>query len=689
MRGRFVWKSYLVTVLSALAAAGIATAATHEVIVRNFEFDPADITVAPGDTVRWVWESGSHTVTSGTDCTYDELYFDDPMTSGDPDFEFVIPDDVAEIPYFCRPHCFLGMVGLITVDLDAVDFVITLDGDQEVPAADTTATASGTATLLPSTNQFSWEITFSGLEGSEAAAHFHGPAPQCQNAGVQITLPLGSPKVGSATLTEQQVADLLAGLWYVNIHTDIHPPGEIRGQVMPGPLTNPIPDVIAAGDLHIQLETVATGLTAPNWGTFAPGDTDRLFVTDQDGTLWAIDLDTGTKDVFLDVSARLVELGVFGPDSFDERGLLGVAFHPDYLSNGLLYTYTSEPVAGEADFSTMPFGFDPNHQTVILEWQVPNPADENSVVDPNSARELLRIDEPQFNHNAGAMTFGPDGQLYIVLGDGGARDDKDGGPPVVGDPVVGHGCIGNGQDTDTILGTLIRIDPLGNNSRNGQYGIPGDNPFVGLDGLDEIYAYGFRNPFRFSFDSLTGNLYVGDVGQNDIEEIDLVVSGGNYGWNYKEGTFFFVANGNEPGYVTDMPLDVPGGLIDPIGPSMTTTRASPSSADSSTAAAGLPRLAVATFSATSRRPSATTGDCSTSTRPTHSASSRSWTKPNWDCRCSASGRTPRVRSTSSPTEPARRSATRASSCISDYAPAISPAMAAWISPTWGSCWQPG
>jgi glucose/arabinose dehydrogenase len=404
---------------------------------------------------------------------------------------------------------------------------------------------------------------FSGLEGSETAAHFHGPAPQCENAGVQITVPLGSPKVGSATLTAQQMADLLAGLWYLNVHTDLHPGGEIRGQVMPAPLTIPIPEPISAGDIHIQLETVAAGLTAPNWGTFAPGGTDRLFVTDQDGILWAIDLDTGDKSVFLDVSARLVALGVFGPDSFDERGLLGVAFHPDYMVNGLLYTYTSEPVAGEADFSTMPDAEVANHQAVITEWQVPNPNDSDSVVDPNSARELLRVDEPQFNHNAGAVNFGPDGMLYIALGDGGGADDKD-GQDFLGAPIIGHGCVGNGADNNTVLGSVLRIDPRGDNSANGQYGIPSDNPFVGIDGVDEIYAYGFRNPFRFSFDSLTGELYVGDVGQNDVEEIDLVVSGGNYGWNYKEGTFFFVANGNQPGYVTDVPLDVPPDLVDPI-----------------------------------------------------------------------------------------------------------------------------
>jgi glucose/arabinose dehydrogenase/plastocyanin len=549
--------------LTALAVSAIANAEIHEVVVRNFEFAPAAVTAAPGDTVRWVWESGFHTVTSGAGCTYDGLYFDVASDSANPEFEFVIPDGVLEIPYFCRPHCVGGMTGLITVDPDIVDFVITLDGDQVVPPVDTPASGSGTARLFPSTSELSWAIEFSGLTGTQTAAHFHGAARQCENVGVQIGLPLGSPIVGSATLTPQQVSDLLAGLWYTVVHTDVYPGGEIRGQVMPAPLVDPIPAPIPAGAVYVELETAATGLTAPNWGTFAPGQAGQLFVSDQNGTLWRIDLTTGEKSVFLDASSRLVALGVFGPDSFDERGLLGVAFHPDYRTNGLLYTYTSEPESGAADFSTIPLGESPNHQTVILEWQVASPADPNAVVDPASARELLRIDQPQFNHNAGCLNFGPDGNLYIALGDGGGADDKD-GQTFIGTTISGHGCAGNGADSTTALGTILRIDPLGGNSANGQYGIPGDNPFVGIDGVDEIYAYGFRNPFRFSFDSATGDLYVGDVGQNDVEEIDLVVSGGNYGWNHKEGSFFFVANGNQPGYVTDVPLDVPGGLVDPV-----------------------------------------------------------------------------------------------------------------------------
>lgn len=324
-------------------------------------------------------------------------------------------------------------------------------------------------------------------------------------------------------------------------------------------LDDPIPEPIEQDGAPIELSTVAEGLTAPTWATTAPGDAvDRLFVADQDGILWAVRLESGEKSAFLDVSDRLVALGVAGPGTFDERGFLGFAFHPDYVSNGLLYTYTSEPVAGPADFSTMPAGETPNHQSVIIEWQVPDPTNPDAVVDPGTAREILRIDQPQFNHNGGALVFGPDGDLFVALGDGGAADDQG----------VGHVPGGNGQDPSNILGSILRIDPLGSNSANGEYGIPADNPFVGQpDALDEIYAFGFRNPYRVSFDLETGDLYVADVGQNDIEEVDVVTAGGNYGWRLKEGSFCFDPNEDDPGFVFDAD-PCPGteglDLIDPV-----------------------------------------------------------------------------------------------------------------------------
>jgi len=327
-----------------------------------------------------------------------------------------------------------------------------------------------------------------------------------------------------------------------------------------------ITEEIPASDVSIALETVADGFTSPVWAINAPGDNHQLFVVDQTGTITAVKLDPGKNSTvpdrltYLDVGqdglGLLVPLGAFGPGSFDERGLLGLAFHPDYRKNGLIYTYTSEPTSGAADFSTLPAGVDANHQTVIREWQVHHPKRADSVVDPSSTRVLLTIDQPQFNHNGGALNFGPDGMLYIALGDGGAADDQ--GP--------GHAVGGNGQDLSdgNVLGKILRINPTGSNSGNGEYGIPATNPFVGHQGADEIFAYGFRNPFRFSFDSETGRLIAADVGQNDIEEVDVVVSGGNYGWPVKEGSYLFDMNGDDRGFTTVHSPGVPAGMIDPV-----------------------------------------------------------------------------------------------------------------------------
>ena len=321
------------------------------------------------------------------------------------------------------------------------------------------------------------------------------------------------------------------------------------------PLEDPIKRDIPPGAIQVALKPVASGLTAPNWGIASPVHKGRLYVVDQNGILWAVNLATGKKHVFLDVSELLVPLGVGGPGTYDERGFLGVAFHPDYANNGLLYTYTSEPARGPGDFTTMPPGTPANHHSVIRQWRVPHPRDASCVVNPKSNRPLLKIAQPQFNHNAGAMNFGHDGMLYIALGDGGAADDQG----------VGHSGKGNAQDTSNLLGDIIRIDPTGSNSANGRYGIPADNPFVTRAGfLPEIYAYGFRNPFRFSFDMESGRMWVADVGQNDIEEINIVQRGQNYGWRVKEGSFLFDANGDGDGFVTKRSPGMPANMRDPI-----------------------------------------------------------------------------------------------------------------------------
>jgi glucose/arabinose dehydrogenase len=331
------------------------------------------------------------------------------------------------------------------------------------------------------------------------------------------------------------------------------------------PIEDPIPALIQPTDTMVRLQPVTSGLISPVGGAVAPGDKKHIYVFDQVGQIWSINISdnhrTPQRTLFLDVSSRMVTLGLFPPLNYDERGLLGLAFHPDYKKNGLFYTYTSEPTKPNPDFSTQPAGVAPDHQSVVTEWHVNNRDEGRGKVDVNSARELMRFDKPQFNHNGGALAFGPDKLLYISVGDGGNANDV----------ASGHVPGGNAQslDENNVLGKILRIDPLSRNSTNGKYGIPADNPFVGKPGPDEIYAYGFRNPYRMSFDKGTGQLWVSDVGQNDLEEVDIVTKGGNYGWPIKEATFLFDNGGPplDPAFHAFVYKDSPGlpaGLIDPI-----------------------------------------------------------------------------------------------------------------------------
>ncbi len=252
--------------------------------------------------------------------------------------------------------------------------------------------------------------------------------------------------------------------------------------------------------LTIQLERVARGLHAPTVITNAGDGPNRLFVGEQTGTIFIIENGVLLPMPFLDLSEKIVNVNPI----YDERGLLGLVFHPEYEDNGRFFVYYSAPKSGT--------GID--HESIVAEYHAS--ADPNNA-DPSSEHILFRVDQPEANHNGGQLAFGPDGFLYIGLGDGGGAGDQ-------------HGSIGNGQDVNISLGKILRIDVNSN-----PYTIPGDNPFVGENGLDEIYALGFRNPYKFSFDRETSRLFVSDVGQDIREEIDVVTKGGNYGWRILEG----------------------------------------------------------------------------------------------------------------------------------------------------------
>jgi len=319
----------------------------------------------------------------------------------------------------------------------------------------------------------------------------------------------------------------------------------------------PIADRVAPSPVRVDLQTVASGLAAPVLLVPDPVRVGRLHIVDQVGLVRVIDHGQLRDTPLLDLTSLVVPVRV----NYDERGFLGLAFHPGYgdpssLGYGRFYTYTSEPVQGPADFTVeVPAGTAMNHQSVVREWLWDGVRE---TVDPASSREILRVDQPQSNHNAGHMEFGPDGYLYIAFGDGGGANDT----------AVGHGPTGNGQNIHTILGAIARIDPLPPDltansadpaSANGRYRVPADNPFVGADGIDEIFAYGLRNPYRFSFDALSGALIVPDVGQNRVEEINIVRKGRNYGWNVKEGTFAF----DPPTGTVGKPLNDPR-FADPV-----------------------------------------------------------------------------------------------------------------------------
>ena len=237
---------------------------------------------------------------------------------------------------------------------------------------------------------------------------------------------------------------------------------------------------------------------------------DRLFFVTQQGVIHVIPNDPTVEKTatFLDIESRVVY-----QDKENEEGMLGLAFHPNYERNGEFFVYYTTTAAP--------------HTSVVSRFRVSK--DNPNQADPDSEEELLRVAQPFWNHNGGALAFGPDGCLYIALGDGGAADDP-------------HR---NGQNLETLLGSILRIN-VDRKDEGKNYSIPQDNPFVRHErARSEIWAYGLRNVWGMSFDRETGQFWAADVGQNIWEEINLIVRGGNYGWNLREAKHKFGVNGSE------------------------------------------------------------------------------------------------------------------------------------------------
>ncbi|MGE0159039.1 MAG: sorbosone dehydrogenase family protein [Gemmatimonadales bacterium] len=316
-------------------------------------------------------------------------------------------------------------------------------------------------------------------------------------------------------------------------------PLALAGQTSEDPFPQPIGDRWApiVVDYTEFARVPGVGDAAPRMTNLVdePG-TRRIFVNDMVGPIVSISYDGRTVTPYVDTNDA--RWGFRVQSQGQERGLQSFAFHPQFGQQGTpgygkFYTWvdvvdTSPP----ADFT--PLGGGDTHDTVLLEWTARNAA--AATYDGGAPRELMRLQQPYQNHNAGQLAFNPTaapgsadyGKLYVGVADGGSG----------GDP---HNMA---QNLGSIFGKILRIDPLGSNSRNGKYGIPTDNPFVSRSGaLGEIYAYGARNPQKFAWDASNGNFFMSDIGQNTVEELTLVPRGANLGWNVWEGSYRYAGRG--------------------------------------------------------------------------------------------------------------------------------------------------
>jgi glucose/arabinose dehydrogenase/plastocyanin len=605
-----------------------ALAAQASVNIEPGAFDPDTVTINVNDQVVWTWVSDFHNTESNT-----ELW-----NSGVHNTGFVYTNtfgSTGSFPYFCIVHGFTGTVNVsggnsppivdITSPTNGASFTAPATVSIVATASDSDGNVTNVSfydgsTLLGGTNNTPYTVTSTFAAGTHAltaVATDDGGLSTTSSVvnisvsvgntppSVTITNPVdGSTLSSSANVTIQASAnDSDGSVTNVQFFDGTNSIGNkatspfvvsFRLSIGAHTLTAVASDNLGAtgtsapvhvtmatylplltnGQFSVLLIPIATNMAAPDYGISPPGDKHRLFVVEQNGLLRIIQDGVLLPDPALDIQSRVQPpLNASNPN--DERGFLGLAFHPgfnDPASPGYrtLYTYNSEMIpTGTSPTYPVPTTATNNYRNVLNEWKISSTND--NVVDPSSRREIISFGKNASNHNGGTCTFGPDGYLYMALGDGG--DANDAGPSHI-EPG------GNAQNLSTPLGKFLRFDPLNPAlntsspdpiSSNGQYRIPVSNPFQEPGQVPEIYCYGMRNPYRFCFDPVTGDLIHADVGQNNVEEIDRIVKGGNYGWAIKEGDFLFNRTngpsgavgtiGNPPG---NRSPGLPTGLIDPI-----------------------------------------------------------------------------------------------------------------------------
>lgn len=511
-------------------------AAIFNVDIEPGAFNPEVVDISVNDQVVWTWISNFHDTQSTTPGLWDSGVFNQPHTFTN---TFITS---GSFPYICSVHGFGGTVNVQTLNA--------------APSVTITNPISGA--ILSSSTAVTIRATASDTDGSVTNVQFFD--------GAAI---LGS----DATSPYNVTANLAVGLHTLTaVATD-----NLGARATSAPVQITMARYLPAipqGNITAFLQPIATNTAAPDYAISPPGDATRLFVVEQNGLLRIIQNGALLPGAALDIQSRVAPpMNPGNPN--DERGFLGLAFHPGFnnpTSPGYrtLYTYNSEiTVLAVPPTYPVPTTATNNYKNVINEWKISTT--NANVVDPNSRREVFSLGKTAGNHNGGTIAFGPDGYLYFAPGDGGDANDA-------GASHIEPG--GNAQNLSTPLGKMLRFDPLHPSltptspdpaSANGQYRIPTSNPFQGAGQVKEIYAYGLRNPYRFAFDRLNGELIVADVGQNNIEEINRITLGGNYGWAIKEGDFLFNRTNGPAGNAGTIGAPpgnrspgLPAGLIDPI-----------------------------------------------------------------------------------------------------------------------------